>query len=188
MNSCKAMVISVLYIWFLNKHYLPNCIKGHFPHSLSFDKDVSNKIRYEHLLTEVTNMWQSPFNIRFLRSPYQNSGQTFKTIDEYIAAQAIELQPTLLKIRKTIRKIIPNAIEKISYMMPTFWDKKNIVHFAAFKNHISLFPGSEATTYFAERLKDYKTSKGTIQFPLNKPIDHQLIEDIVKWRSAQVKK
>jgi uncharacterized protein YdhG (YjbR/CyaY superfamily) len=61
----------------------------------------------------------------------------------------------------------------------------NLVHFAAFKNHIGIFPGGEATTFFAERLTDYKTSKGTIQFPLNKPIDYDLIVDITKWRVMQ---
>lgn len=61
----------------------------------------------------------------------------------------------------------------------------NVIHFAAFKKHISIFPGGEATEVFAERLAGYKTSKGTIQFPLNKPIDYQLIADITQWRIKQ---
>jgi hypothetical protein len=66
--------------------------------------------------------------------------------------------------------------------MPTFWQGENIIHFAAFKNHIGIFPGGEAVGAFAERLADYKTSKGAIHFPFNKPIDHALIADIARWR------
>ena len=69
--------------------------------------------------------------------------------------------------------------------MPTFWQGENIIHFAAFKKHIGLFPGGKATSVFADRLAEYKTSKGTIQLPLDRPIDHELIIDIVKWRLAQ---
>jgi len=71
--------------------------------------------------------------------------------------------------------------------MPTFWQGENLVHFAAFKNHIGIYPGGEAVGVFSERLSGYKTSKGAIQFPLNKPIDHELIADIVRWRVEQAK-
>jgi uncharacterized protein YdhG (YjbR/CyaY superfamily) len=69
--------------------------------------------------------------------------------------------------------------------MPTFWQGENLIHFAAFKNHIGLYPGGEATSKFAESLAVYKTSKGAIQLPLDKPIDYGLITDIVKWRLNQ---
>ena len=85
-----------------------------------------------------------------------------------------------------IRSAAPEAAEKISWRMPTFWQGENLIHFAAFKKHISIFPGGEATEIFAERLTGYKTSKGTIQFPLNKPIDYQLIADITRWRIKQI--
>lgn len=108
------------------------------------------------------------------------------TIDEYISAQLEDVQPLLCKIRATIRTAAPNAVEKISWQMPTFWQGENLIHFAAFKKHISIFSGGEATEVFAEKLTGYKTSKGTIQFPLNKPIDYDLIADITRWRVAQV--
>ena len=102
-------------------------------------------------------------------------------IDEYIAAQDEAIQPRLNAIRDTIRAALPDAVEKISYQMPTYWKGRNIIHFAAFKNHIGLYPGGEAPVVFAEKLKDYKTSKGTIQFPLNKEIPLELIAEIAAW-------
>ena len=108
-------------------------------------------------------------------------------IDEYIAIQVAEVQPLLQSIRQTIHSAAPEAIEKISWQMPTFWQGENLIHFAAFKKHIGLYPGGEATTIFIERLKNYKTSKGAIQLPLGNPIDYELITDIVKWRLKQVK-
>ena len=102
-------------------------------------------------------------------------------IDEYIAAQDEAIQPRLNVIRDTIRAALPDAVEKISYQMPTYWKGRNIIHFAAFKNHIGLYPGGEAPVVFAEKLKDYKTSKGTIQFPLNKEIPLELIAEIAVW-------
>ncbi|HHT87305.1 MAG TPA: hypothetical protein GXZ61_06580 [Clostridiales bacterium] len=109
------------------------------------------------------------------------------SIDEYIAMQPQAVQPILQKIRETIRTAAPEAVEKITWRMPTFWLNENLIHFAAFKNHIGLYPGGEATTVFAERLTGYKTSKGTIQLSLDKPIDHELITDIVLWRVKQAK-
>lgn len=109
------------------------------------------------------------------------------SIDEYIFNQPAEVQPLLQAVRETIGAAAPDAIEKISWQMPTFWQNENIVHFAAFKKHIGLFPGGEAVGVFADRLEEYKTSKGTIQFPIGKPIDHKLIGDIVRWRVEQAK-
>ena len=108
------------------------------------------------------------------------------SIDAYIADQPEELRLLLQQIRETIRTAAPEATEKISWSMPTFWLGENLIHFAAFKKHIGLYPGSEATTALTERLIDYKTSKGAIQLPLGKPIDFALITDIVKWRLTQV--
>ena len=108
------------------------------------------------------------------------------SIDEYIAAQPEEVQPLLQSIRDTIRTAAPKATEKISWQMPTFYQGENLIHFAAFKKHIGLYPGGEATSEFAERLTGYKTSKGAIQLPLGKPVDYELIIDIVRWRVRQV--
>ncbi len=104
------------------------------------------------------------------------------SIDEYIAAQPEDVRPLLQSIRETIRAAAPEATEKISWHMPTFWQGENLIHFAAFKKHIGLYPGGEATSEFAERLAGYKTSKGAIQLPLGKLIDYELITDIVRWR------
>ena len=106
-------------------------------------------------------------------------------IDEYIAAQPEGVRPLLQNIRETIRAAAPEATEKISWRMPTFWQGENLIHFAAFKKHIGLYPGGEATSVFAERLADYKTSKGAIQLPLGKSIDYELVTDIVRWRVKQ---
>ena len=102
-------------------------------------------------------------------------------IDAYIQKQDEAVQPQLNAIRDTIRAAIPDAVEKISYRMPTYWKGRNIIHFAAFKNHIGLYPGGEAPVVFADRLKDYKTSKGTIQFPLDKELPLNLIAEIAVW-------
>ena len=102
-------------------------------------------------------------------------------IDEYIAAQDEAIQPRLNAIRDTIRAALPDAVEKISYQMPTYWKGRNIIHFAAFKNHIGLYPGGEAPVVFAEKLKDYKTSKGTIQIHHDQELPLDLIKEIALW-------
>ena len=131
-------------------------------------------------------MWKCPECGREFENTEQNHSCVKQdSIDEYIAAQAEDLQPVLQRIRETIRAAAPEATEKISWQMPTFWQGENLIHFAAFKKHIGLYPGGEATTEFAERLADYKTSKGAIQLPFGKPIDYELITDIVRWRVGQ---
>ena len=114
------------------------------------------------------------------------SGQTApKNIDEYIADFPPEIQEKLEKIRATIRKAAPKAEEAISYMMPTFKLYGNLVHFAAFKNHIGFFPGAAGVEAFKDELTKYETSKGTIRFPLDQRIPFTLITKIVKFRVAQ---
>ena len=78
-------------------------------------------------------------------------------------------------------QILPYAEERISWRMPTYWRKQNIIHFAAFKKHIGLYPGDKAVEHFSEKLTGYKTSKGAVQFPFNKPLPLQLIAEIAKW-------
>ncbi|QHI71725.1 iron chaperone [Aminipila terrae] len=128
-------------------------------------------------------MWKCPKCGQEFKSVEQNHFCVKKnSIDEYIAEQAEAVRPLLQGIRETIRAAAPEAVEKISWRMPTFWQDENLIHFAAFKKHIGIYPGGEATAEFAERLVGYKTSKGAIQLPLDKPIDHELITDIVRWR------
>ena len=133
-------------------------------------------------------MWQCPKCGRDFKNTNQDHYCSDKpsTIDEYIAAQQQEVQPILNKIRKTINKAAPKAQEKIAWGMPTFWLCENIIHFAAFKKHIGIYPGDLNRLPFAEKLSGYKTSKGAIQFPLNKPIDYKLIAEIAKFRVSAV--
>src|SRR6476620_8815060 len=94
---------------------------------------------------------------------------TPQNIDEYIAGFPNDIQEKLQKIRMTIRKAAPKAEEKISYQIPTFALCGNLVHFAAFKKHIGFFPTSSGTREFQQELSIYKGSKGSVQFPLDKP-------------------
>ena len=134
-------------------------------------------------------MWQCPKCNREFKNTNQNHfcGK-IDTIDDYISDQAAEMQPVLQKIRETISQNAPKAQEKISWQMPTFWQGKNIIQFAAHTKHISIYPGPVAVSFFADRLTDYKVSKGTIQLPIDKPIDFELIADITRWCAEQVGK
>ena len=105
-----------------------------------------------------------------------------KNIDEYIAGFPKDIQENLEKIRMTIRNVAPEAEEKISYQIPTFFLMGNLVHFAAFKNHMSFFPTSSGIEKFKNELSAYKGAKGTVQFPLDKPIPFDLISKIVRFR------
>lgn len=130
-------------------------------------------------------MWQCPKCGRDLKNTDQHHYcGNIETIDQYIFDQGEEVRPVLEKIRETIRASAPNATEKISWRMPTFWQKENLIHFAAFKNHIGLYPGGDATTVFASRLAGFKTTKGTIQLPYDRPIPYDLITEITCWRVA----
>jgi len=107
-------------------------------------------------------------------------------IDEYIDAQLPSVQQLLCNVRREIQAAAPEAIEKISYQMPTFWQGQNLIHFAAQKNHLGIYPGAEAMVHFAPRLTGYKTSKGAIQFPYKDFGDTQLaqIKEIAAWCAA----
>jgi uncharacterized protein YdhG (YjbR/CyaY superfamily) len=111
-----------------------------------------------------------------------NSRPTPKNIDEYIAGYPADIQQILQKIRTIVHETAPEAQETISYQVPTFTLKGNLVHFAAFKSHISFFPASSGVEKFKNELEGYKTSKGTIQFPLGQPIPYDLIRRIVLFR------
>ena len=104
------------------------------------------------------------------------------TIDEYIAAQPEKLQPLLISVRETICTVLPDAEERISYKMPTFWKRHNLIHFAAQKHHVGVYPGPEAVEAFLPELdeKGYKHSKGAIRMPYGK-VDLELLGRIAAW-------
>jgi uncharacterized protein YdhG (YjbR/CyaY superfamily) len=105
-----------------------------------------------------------------------------RSIDEYIKQFPPGIQQKLEEIRAVIRSAATEATEKISYQMPTFYLEGNLVHFAAFQDHISFFPTPSGVEQFSDELRAYKTSKGTIQFPLDKPIPFDLIRRITAYR------
>ena len=102
------------------------------------------------------------------------------TIQEYISKQDADIQPRLTAVYETIRTVLPEAEERISWGMPTFWKGRNIIHFAAYKKHIGLYPGPQTVEGFADQLNGYKTSKGAIQFPHDQEIPLDLIAQIAK--------
>ena len=108
--------------------------------------------------------------------------KVFKTIDEYIATFPKNVQSILGELRQTIRESAPKAEEAISYQMPTFKLNGNLVYFAAWKNHIGFYPTSSAIDAFKEELSDYEVTKGTVKFPINKPIPFDLVKKMVRYR------
>ena len=117
---------------------------------------------------------------------FKNKGQDHccikpKTIDEYIEAQDEAVQARLKEVRSTIRAAIPEAEERISWSMPTYWKGRNLIHFAAFKKHIGIYPGGEATTVFADELEGFDVSKGTIRLPHTRELPVDLIARIAQW-------
>jgi len=107
----------------------------------------------------------------------------FKTVDEYIESFPSSVQNILEKIRLTIKKSAPDAIETISYQMPTFkLNGKILVHFAAWKNHIGFYPTPSGTEEFKKELSLFKGGKGSVQFSINEPIPYDLIRKIVIFR------
>ena len=104
-----------------------------------------------------------------------------QAIDQYISDQREDIQPILHQVRETLRAALPEAEERISWRMPTYWKDKNIIHFAAFNNHMGIYPGDVAIEHFRDRLSDYHFSKGAIRFPYDRPIPLDLIRDIALW-------
>jgi uncharacterized protein YdhG (YjbR/CyaY superfamily) len=105
-----------------------------------------------------------------------------KDIDEYIASFSKNIQEILEKLRATIRKAAPEAKEIINYQIPTFTLKGNLVHFTAFKKHIGFYPTSTGIEAFKKELSAYEGAKGSVKFPLDKPIPFDLISKIVTFR------
>jgi uncharacterized protein YdhG (YjbR/CyaY superfamily) len=105
-----------------------------------------------------------------------------RDIDEYIAGFPEDVQKLLQQLRMTIREAAPDAEEAIKYRMPTFTLNGNLVHFAAFKNHIGFYPAPRGIEEFKDELSVYKGAKGSVQFPLAEPIPFELVGRIVKFR------
>lgn len=112
----------------------------------------------------------------------ETSQTTPKTIDEYIAGFSPEVQAILQQIRTVIRETAPQAKEAIKYRMPTFTLNGNLVHFAAFKQHIGFYPVPSGIEKFKEELSVYEGGKGSVKFPLDRPIPFDLIRRIVEFR------
>jgi uncharacterized protein YdhG (YjbR/CyaY superfamily) len=113
--------------------------------------------------------------------------QKIISVDEYIKTFPPQVQEILQALRSKIKEIVPEATETISYGIPTFKLKgKNLVHFGGYKSHIGFYPGSAAIEVFKKDLKEFKTSKGAIQFPLTKPLPYPLIKKIVEYRRLNI--
>ena len=117
-------------------------------------------------------------------TPYQEAPQT---IDAYITGFPDDVQAILQQIRRTIHEAAPEATEAISYGMPTFKLNGNLVHFGAFKSHIGFYPVPSGMAAFQDDLAAYKQGKGSVQFPLNKPMPLDLIRRIVEFRVQESK-
>lgn len=130
-------------------------------------------------------MWKCPKCGRSFRKENQSHycGKAPETVDEYIAAQDEEIRGQLQSVRQAIAMKLPDATEKISWSMPTYWDGHNIIHFAAQKKHIGLYPGPEAVENFSDQLDQagLKYSKGSIQIPYSRDLPLGMIAEIADW-------
>lgn len=111
--------------------------------------------------------------------------QASASVDAYIKQCSPATRKMLIGLRATIRAAAPQASEKISYGMPTFYQRGNLVHFAAYAGHIGFYPAPSAIKAFAKDLRPYRSSKGAVQFPLDAPLPLKLIAKIVKFRVAE---
>jgi uncharacterized protein YdhG (YjbR/CyaY superfamily) len=111
-----------------------------------------------------------------------NKKPGYTSIDEYIATFPVEVQKILQELRATIKVSAPDAEEKISYQMPTFFLKGNLVHFAAYKNHVGFYPTPSGIEKFHQELSKYEGAKGSVKFPINQPLPLSLIQKIVEFR------
>ena len=130
-------------------------------------------------------MWKCPKCGREFRNGNQSHfcGKAPETVDEYILAQDESIRDQLQSIRAVLKKTLPDAVEKISWSMPTYWEEHNIIHFAAQKKHIGFYPGPDAVEKFAELLdrSGCKFSKGSIRIPYAEELPLDLIAEIAAW-------
>lgn len=127
-------------------------------------------------------MWKCPKCGKEFKNTNQSHycGKKPETIEEYVMCQDPEKQADLFLIRQTLRKALPEAEERISWSMPTYWKNHNILHFAASKKHIGFYPGSEAVAEFKKELEKYNVDKGTVRIPYGN-VDVDLIIKIATW-------
>lgn len=107
---------------------------------------------------------------------------SFSSIDEYIRSFPEHVQTQLAELRNLIKERVPKAQERMSWQMPTFYLHGNLVHFAAHSKHIGFYPGASGIEAFESELSNYKYAKGSVQFPLGKPLPIELIKKIVDFR------
>ena len=117
----------------------------------------------------------------------ETSRREYNSIDEYISTFPEDIRKILKEIRQTIKEAAPEAVEAIKYQMPTFVLNGNLVHFAAFKNHIGFYPTPSGTATFKKELSPYEGAKGSVRFPLDQPIPLSLIRKIVEFRVKENK-
>ena len=130
-------------------------------------------------------MWKCPNCGRSFKNENQNHycGKAPETVDAYIFAQDEAVREQLRLVRAALKSELPDAAEKISWSMPTYWKGRNIIHFAASKNHIGLYPGPEAVAHFAEKLDraGCAYAKGSIRIPYSDTLPLRLIGEIAAW-------
>lgn len=159
----------------------------------------ASKNRAVHYYTATDNA-HFPWFIERIGEAYRLTGQEkaaakkrpetprCTTIDEYIALFPGEVQVVLQKVRQTIRDAAPLAVEKIAWQMPAFYQNGSLIHFAAAKTHVGIYPGAEAMAHFKDRLCGYKTSKGAAQFPFARPVPYDIIADMTAWLAGKSKR
>jgi len=113
---------------------------------------------------------------------------SLKAVNDYIAGFPPDVQHKLTLLRNLIQELAPEASEKISYGMPTFYLHENLVHYAAYAKHIGFYPTPSGITHFEKELSPYKHAKGSVQFPLDQPLPTDLIERIVRFRVEEILK
>ncbi len=115
--------------------------------------------------------------------------EKFETVDDYIAAQPEKTREVLSKLRKTIKELAPKIEESMNYGMPGYkLNKKPLIYFAGWKDHVGIYPTPSGMDAFKDDLKPYQTGKGTAQFPLDKPIPYELVDKIIKFRIEETSK
>lgn len=145
---------------------------------------INLRLIAEYILACVENRLTSQEHIK-KGELVESEIRAYNSIDEYIAIFPGEVQTILAELRAVIKAAAPDAEEKISYQMPTFVLKGNLVHFAAYKNHIGFYPTPSGIEPFKQELSVYEVSKGTIRFPIDKPLPYELISKIVRLRVVE---
>lgn len=118
----------------------------------------------------------------------ENGRQKFESVDEYIGSFPENIRAKLEEMRAIIKALVPEAQEKISYQMPAFYRNGIIVWYAGFARHIGFYPGADGIAAFKDELAGYKSAKGSVQFPLDKPLPVELISKMVRFRVENIEK